>query len=274
MEPLAQGELSQLNKRIRQDIIRMIGTAKSGHPGGSLSCVEILSTLYFRVMNVDPEHPRWEGRDRFVLSKGHAAPALYAVLAHRGYFPPEELLSLRQFGSRLQGHPDMKKTPGVDASTGSLGQGLSIAVGLALGGRLGGKAYRVFVVVGDGEIQEGQFWEAAMAAAHYKLSAVTLVLDYNGLQIDGTCEEVMSLGNVGDKLAAFGFAVSEVDGHSIAQLESAFRLPAQDRPKCIIAHTHKGCGVSFMEDQVGWHGKAPNAEEVARALSELGGGSS
>ncbi len=271
MELIAPGELIKLNQTIRQDIVKMIGAAKSGHPGGSLSAVEILSTLYYRVMHIDPENPKWEGRDRFVLSKGHAAPALYSVLAHRGFFPAEELMSLRKFGSRLQGHPDMKKTPGIDASTGSLGQGFSIAVGMALGSKLSGKGYQVFAVVGDGEIQEGQFWEAAMAAAHYKLGGLTVVLDYNGLQIDGTNEEVMSLGNIRQKFESFGFAVAEVDGHSVEQLEAAFKSPGTDRPKCVIAHTHKGQGVSFMADQVGWHGKAPNEDEMAQALSELGG---
>jgi transketolase len=263
--------LKKLNVSIRQDIIKMLDSSKSGHPGGSLSCVEILSTLYFNVMKLDTQNPKWEDRDRLILSKGHAAPALYAVLANRGYFPTEELLTLRRLGSRLQGHPDMKRTPGVDMSTGSLGQGLSAAVGVALGAKLKKAAYRVFAVTGDGELQEGQIWEAAMSAAHYKLDNLVVVVDYNKCQIDGRNSEVMGLGDLRKKFEAFGFYVIEVDGHNVKELEEAYNFVVKGMPKCIIANTIKGKGVSFMEDQVGWHGKAPNSEEVSKALSELGG---
>ena len=264
---MTEEHLQRLCREIRADILNMIGHAKSGHPGGSLSCVEILATLYFREMSADPALPA-DRRDKCILCKGHAAPALYAVLAHRGYFPRAELLTLRQLGSRLQGHPDMKKTPGVDASTGSLGQGCSIAVGLALGARLRGTGQKVFAVVGDGEIQEGQFWEAMMSAAHFKLTNLTVILDHNGLQIDGANDEVMSLGDIRAKLQAFGFAVIEADGHDARQLLAAYGKQT-DRPKFILAHTVKGKGVSFMENQAGWHGKAPAAEETRQALAEL-----
>lgn len=260
-------EMQEMCRQIRVDIIKMLGEAKSGHPGGSLSCVEILSTLYFQVMTVkdadDLDH------DRCVLCKGHGAPALYAVLSRRGFFPVEELATLRKIGSRLQGHPDMKRTPGVDASTGSLGQGGSIAVGLALGQRLRGNQRNVYAIVGDGEMQEGQFWEAMMSAAHYKLHNLTVIIDHNGLQIDGTNDQVMSLGSITDKMRAFGFTVLEVDGHNIEQLLEAY-VVRSSRPKCIIANTVKGKGVSFMENQVGWHGKAPSSDEVRQALCELG----
>ena len=264
---MKEEELQRLCREIRADIVRMIGGVKSGHPGGSLSCVEILASLYFKEMHAAPSLPVSK-RDKCVLCKGHAAPALYAVLAHRGYFPLDELLTLRQLGSRLQGHPDMKKTPGVDASTGSLGQGCSIAVGLALGARLKGSPQRVFAVVGDGEMQEGQFWEAMMSAAHFKLSNLTVILDHNGLQIDGANNTVMGLGDIQAKLCAFGFDVAEVDGHDIGQLLAAYRKKTA-QPKFIIAETVKGKGVSFMENQAGWHGKAPNAEETQQALAEL-----
>lgn len=264
-------ELIELNRQIRADILAMLHECKSGHPGGSLSCVEIIATLYFQVMRIDPRRPGWEERDRFVLSKGHAAPTLYAVLARQGFFPTAELLMLRKLGSRLQGHPDMRKTPGVDASTGSLGQGVSIAVGMALGAKLKQKTYQVYAVLGDGEMQEGEVWEAAMAASHYHLDNLTLILDYNRLQIDGPNDQVMSLGDIGQKMAAFGFAVSDVDGHSVRELRDACTAVAADRPKFIIAHTVKGKGVSFMENQLGWHGKAPGDEETTKALSELRG---
>jgi len=260
-------ELQRLCRGIRADIVRMIGRVKSGHPGGSLSCAEILATLYFREMRADPATPP-EQRDKCVLCKGHAAPALYAVLARRGYFPREELETLRRLGSRLQGHPDMKKTPGVDASTGSLGQGCSIAVGMALGARLKGSAQRIFAVVGDGEMQEGQSWEAMMSAAHFGLTNLTVILDHNGLQIDGANDEVMNLGDIKAKLLAFGFDVIEVDGHDTAQLLDAYARKT-DKPKFILAETVKGKGVSFMENQAGWHGKAPSADETEQALAEL-----
>jgi transketolase len=264
-------EFEDLNRKIRIDIVKMLGAAKSGHPGGSLSCVEIISTLYFNEMKVDTNNPHWDNRDRFVLSKGHAAPALYAVLAHNGFFPKSELISLRKYGSILQGHPDAKKTPGVDASTGSLGQGVSIAVGMALGARLSGRQNKVYTLIGDGEMDEGQVWEAFMAANHYNLDNLTIILDYNGLQIDGPCETVMSLGNVKAKVEAFGFTTIEVNGHDISQLHDAFAAPFNNRPKFIIAHTVKGKGVSFMENQFGWHGRAPSDEEVKTAVAELGG---
>lgn len=264
---MTEEELQRLCREVRADIVRMIGGVKSGHPGGSLSCAEILVTLYFREMQSDPALPS-EKRDKCVLCKGHAAPALYATLAHRGFFPREELSTLRQLGSRLQGHPDMNKTPGVDASTGSLGQGCSIAVGMALGARLKGSAQKVFAVVGDGEMQEGQFWEAMMSAAHFKLTNLTVILDHNGLQIDGANNEVMSLGDIKAKLQAFGFDVIEVDGHNIGQLLAAYGKTTT-KPKFILAETVKGKGVSFMENQAGWHGKAPSTDETLQALAEL-----
>lgn len=257
-------------KELRSDIIKMIGRASSGHPGGSLSAVEILACLYYYKMKIDPQNPNWEDRDRFVLSKGHAAPAYYAVLADKGFFHREELLNFRQLRSILQGHPDAKKTPGVDASTGSLGQGLSIAVGMALGARLRGKDINVYALLGDGELQEGQVWEAFMSAAHYRLLNLTVLIDNNGLQLDGSTDEVMSLGNIKEKLMSFGFECIEVDGHSIPDIIRALDLPAS-KPKCILCKTVKGKGVSFMENQVGWHGKAPSREEAKIALSELGG---
>ncbi|HEY8463985.1 MAG TPA: transketolase [Bacillota bacterium] len=264
-------ELKKINNQIRVDIINMLAHSKSGHPGGSLSCVEIISTLYYRVMKVDPANPQWNERDRFVLSKGHAAPTLYAVLASRGFFPKDELYTLRKYGSRLQGHPDSKKTPGVDASTGSLGQGSSVAVGMALGAKHQKLGFRVFALLGDGEMQEGQVWEASMAAAHYKLDNLTFILDYNGLQIDGSNEQVMSLGDISGKMRAYGFKVIQVDGHDVTALEEAFQAPCVGQPKFVIAKTTKGKGVSFMEGQVGWHGKAPNDAEINQALKELGG---
>lgn len=259
--------LKETCRLIRRDILTMIGEANSGHVGGSLSCVEILASLYFEVMKADPALAA-DRRDKCVLCKGHAAPALYAVLAHRGFFPREELSTLRRLGSRLQGHPDMRKTPGVDASTGSLGQGGSIAVGMALGARLAQSGQRIYAIVGDGEMQEGQFWEAMMAAAHYKLDNLTVIIDHNGLQIDGTNEQVMSLGDIRAKMTAFGFGVIDVDGHNLSQLQAAFSLET-DGPRCLLAKTVKGKGVSFMENQVGWHGKAPSADELVRSLVEL-----
>jgi transketolase len=258
---------------IRQDIIRMLGESKSGHPGGSLSATDIVTTLYFYEMNVDPANPKWPDRDRFVLSKGHAAPVLYAALAEKGYFPREELMTLRKTGSRLQGHPSMKHLPGIEMSTGSLGQGLSAANGMALAGRLDGKGYRVYVVLGDGEIQEGQVWEAAMAAAHYELDNVVAFLDHNGLQIDGPTKDVMSPEPVADKWRAFGWHVIEINGHDFTEIINALQKAKEvkGKPTMIIANTVKGKGVSFMENQVGWHGNAPSQEQTCQALSELGG---
>jgi len=264
-------QLQSAAKVIRRDIVTMLAEAGSGHPGGSLSAADIVTALYFEVMNVNPEQPKWPERDRFVLSKGHAAPVLYAALAERGYFEPAELKTLRKLGSRLQGHPDMKKLPGVEMSTGSLGQGFSAANGMALAGKVDKKDYRVYVLLGDGEIQEGQVWEAAMLASHYKLDNLTAFLDYNGLQIDGPTEEVMSSGSLADKWRAFGWHVIEIDGHDIKQILEAVEKAkvTTGQPTLILAHTIKGKGVSFMENQVGWHGKAPNAEQVQQALEEL-----
>jgi transketolase len=265
-------ELTSAAQQIRRDIVEMIHTAGSGHPGGSLSAVEILTTLYFDTMDIDPKDPERTTRDRFVLSKGHAAPALYATLARRGYFAPETLGTLRKMGSILQGHPDMKKVPGVDFSTGSLGQGFSGAVGMALANRLDGNGKKVYVLLGDGELNEGIVWEAAMAAGHYGLSNLVAIVDHNGLQIDGTNDEVMTLGSVGGKWESFGWHVLSADGHDSAALIEAYRkAEAIDGPVVVIAETIKGKGVSFMEDKVGWHGKAPSAEELSTALAELGG---
>jgi len=260
--------------RTRKWIVKMTHAAGSGHPGGSLSATDILTALYFHIMNHDPAKPEWPDRDRFVLSKGHSAPALYATLAQAGYFPEEELMTLRKYGSRLQGHPSMRRLPGIDMSTGSLGQGLSVANGMALGGRLDGKNYRVYCLIGDGEAQEGQIWEAAMSAAHYKLDRVTAVLDCNGYQIDGTTEDVMSLEPLAEKWRAFGWQVYEIDGHNLRQIITAFDRAkmVQGRPQMIIAKTVKGKGVSFMEcDACAFHGNAPKDEELKLALDELGG---
>ena len=257
--------------QVRRDIINMTAAAGCGHPGGSLSIVEALVALYYEKMNIDPQNPKMEDRDRFVLSKGHAAPALYAVLGERGFFSTEEFANFRQYGSFLQGHPDMKRCPGVDASTGSLGQGISIATGMALGAKAQGKSYQVYTIIGDGESQEGLVWEACMAAAHYKLDNLTVILDNNGLQIDGSNDEVMSLGNVSAKFAAFGMDVVEVaNGNDYDEVLAALNKPHKPgMPKLIRMKTTKGKGVSFMENQVGWHGKAPNAEQRDKALAEL-----
>jgi len=249
----------------------MLVTSKSGHPGGSLSAADILATLFFHEMRLNPEDPQWADRDRFVLSKGHAAPVLYAALAEKGYFPKEELQGLRQTGRMLQGHPDMRKTPGVDMSTGSLGQGLSAANGMALAGKLDGKNYRVFVLLGDGEMAEGQIWEAAMASAHYNLDNVTAVIDFNGLQIDGTTDSVMCSSPLAEKWRAFCWHVIEVDGHDVDALIAAFAeaKEVEGKPSMIIAKTVKGKGVSFMENVAGWHGNAPSVEQGEQALKEL-----
>jgi len=266
--------LEQLKEKanvIRKDIIEMLAEAKSGHPGGSLSAVEILTYLYFKEMNVDPANPQWPDRDRFILSKGHGAPVLYSVLAEKGYFPKEELMKLRKTGAMLQGHPDMKGTPGVDMSTGSLGQGLSAANGMALAGKLDNKNYRVYALLGDGEMQEGQVWEAAMTSAHYKLDNLTIFIDNNGLQIDGTNEEVKNVNPIEDKWKVFGWHVITIDGHDLQQIEKAVEEAknTKGKPTAIVAKTVKGKGVSFMENQVGWHGVAPNAEQKEQALKEL-----
>ncbi len=264
-------QLEDKAKAIRRHIVTMLGEAGSGHPGGSLSAADLVAALYFKVMRVDPEDPQNPDRDRFVLSKGHGAPVLYAALAERGFFPVEDLKTLRKLGSKLQGHPDMRKVPGVDMSTGSLGQGLSVANGMALAGKLDKKDFRVYVLLGDGEIQEGQIWEAAMAAAHYKLDNLTAFLDHNKMQIDGNIEEVMSPEPVADKWRAFGWHVIEIDGHNMEQILNAIEEAKKTagKPTIIVAKTVKGKGVSFMEDQVGWHGKAPSPEQVEEALKEL-----
>jgi transketolase len=264
--------IAHLSQAMRRDIIRMVSTAGSGHPGGSLSAVEIVATLYGSVMRHDSADPKMAGRDRFVLSKGHAAPVLYAALAETGYFPREEVLTLRKLGSRLQGHPDMRKLPGVEVSTGSLGQGLALANGLALALRLdGADEPTVFCLMGDGELQEGSVWEAAMASAHYGLDNLVAIVDLNGLQIDGPTCEVMDLGNVPEKFASFGWTVMTCDGHGVAEIHDALtRAKAHvGGPIVIVARTMKGRGVSFMENLCEWHGKAPNADECARALAEL-----
>ena len=261
---------------MRKDIIRMLCRAGSGHPGGSLSAADIVAALYFKVMRIDPDNPKKPDRDRFVLSKGHAAPVLYSALAQRGYFPREELDTLRKLGSRLQGHPDMKRLPGVEMSTGSLGQGLSAANGMALAGKLDRLDYRVYVLLGDGENQEGQVWEAAMAAAHYKLDNLTAFVDHNRLQIDGPIEEVMSPEPVADKWKAFGWDVQVIDGHDMLQILQALEKAStvRGKPQMIVAETVKCKGVSFMENGVGWHGVAPKQEEMEKALAELAGNNS
>ena len=267
-------ELEQRANDMRIDIVRMIAEAGSGHPGGSLSCADILTALYFGgVMDHDPQNPKWEGRDRFILAKGHAAPALYAALAHAGYFPREELMTLRKLGTRLQGHPDCNLCPGVEVSTGSLGQGLSIAAGACAGLKLSGSAQTVFALLGDGECQEGQVWEAAMWAAHKKLDNLVAIVDRNCLQIDGNTADVCDPGDVAAKFAAFGWDAAEVDGHDISALVSALSAAKADRsgkPHVLVARTVKGKGVSFMENQAGWHGKAPNADQTQTALADLG----
>lgn len=266
-------ELEQTARKVRQTILQEIHAAGSGHPGGSLSAADIMTALYFEVMNIDPENPGKEDRDRFVLSKGHAAPVLYAVLAHRGFFPVEDCLSLRKLGSHFQGHPNMHKVPGVEMSTGSLGQGFSVAVGMALAAKMDHPESRVYALLGDGEIQEGIIWEAAMAAAHYHLSNMTVVVDWNGLQIDGRNDDVMTVRPIDEKFRAFGWNVLTCDGHNMKEIIDALQAAKDygDKPTAIIAKTHKGQGVSFMTDDPGWHGKAPDDEQFTRAMEELGG---
>ncbi|MBQ5544625.1 MAG: transketolase [Clostridia bacterium] len=271
MEFSEKKQLSLLACKVRQHIIEGTFHAKSGHPGGSLSAADIITYLYFREMKVDPKNPQWEDRDRFVLSKGHAAPALYGALAVKGFFPEDEIQNLRKPSSYLQGHPDMKGIPGVDMSTGSLGQGVSCAVGMALAGKVAKKDYRVYAVLGDGEIQEGQVWEAAMFASHKKLDNLTIFIDNNNLQIDGTMDEVNSPYPIPEKFQAFGWHTVEIDGHDFDQIEAAVAeaKSVTDKPTAVIMHTVKGKGVSFMEHQVGWHGVAPNAEQYEAAMNEL-----
>lgn len=265
-------ELEKKAKVIRKHVLIMIHAAGSGHPGGSLSYADIMTALYFKVMNHRPENPSWDDRDRLVLSKGHAAPTYYAVLAETGYFPVEELLTLRKLGSRLQGHPSRSKTPGVEMSTGSLGQGLSVANGMALAAKMDGKPHRVYCLCGDGEMESGQIWEAAMLGAHYKLDNVTAFIDKNGLQIDGPTEKVMCSEPLFDKWKAFGWNVIEIDGHSMKEIVTACERAKQvkGKPTMIIANTIKGKGVSFMEGSLKFHGNPPSDEELEIALNELG----
>ena len=264
-------ELAKVANEVRKGVVTAVHAAKSGHPGGSLGAADIMTYLYFEEMNIDPADPHKADRDRFVLSKGHAAPGLYSVLANRGYFPVEELETLRHIGSRLQGHPNMNTTPGVDMSTGSLGQGVSVAAGMALGAKYENKNLRVYTATGDGEIQEGQIWEALMFAAHYKLDNLCVIVDNNNLQIDGEVSKVMSPYPIDEKLKAFGFEVICIDGHSFDEIEAAFEKAktVKGRPTAIIAKTVKGKGVSFMENQASWHGTAPNGEQYETAMSEL-----
>ena len=264
-------ELKNIANKIRIGIIDATHAAKCGHPGGSLSIADIMAYLYFEKMNIDPKNPKAEGRDRFVLSKGHTAPALYSTLAHRGFFPVEDLVTLRKIDSYLQGHPDMNKVPGVDMSTGSLGLGISAACGMALAGKIDGKDYRVYTVIGDGESEEGQVWEASMFASHYKLDNLCVILDLNGLQIDGPITEVMNPTPHDKKFEAFGFHVITIDGHDFNAIEAAFdeAESVKGKPTVIIAKTTKGKGVSFMENAVNWHGAAPNDEQHAVAIKEL-----
>ena len=264
-------ELKNIANDVRIGIIDSTHAAKCGHPGGSLSIADILTYLYFEKMNIDPENPKMENRDRFVLSKGHTAPGLYATLAHRGFFPVEDLLTLRKIDSYLQGHPDMHKVPGVDMSSGSLGLGISSACGMALAGKIDNKDYRVYTIIGDGESEEGQVWEAAMFASHYKLDNLCVILDLNGLQIDGPITEVMNPTPHDKKFEAFGFHVITIDGHDFNQIEAAFAEAEETKgqPTVIIARTVKGKNVSFMENSVNWHGAAPNDEQHAAAIAEL-----
>ena len=271
MTPVEKKQLQIQACKVRMGIVDAVHGAKAGHPGGSLSAADMFTYLYFKEMNVDPANPKWEDRDRFVLSKGHTAPGLYSALAHRGFFPVEDLPTLRHIDSYLQGHPNMNSVPGVDMSTGSLGQGISCAVGMALGLKHQGKSARVYTLLGDGEIQEGQVWEACMAASHYKLDNLVVIVDNNGLQIDGKVSDVMSPYPIGDKLVAFGFHVNHIDGHNFDEIEAALNRAKEikGQPSAIIMKTTKGKNVSFMENNAGWHGKAPNDAEHEQALNEL-----
>lgn len=271
MEENKKLELKKIAVNVRKGVIEGTFNAKSGHPGGSLSIADIVTYLYFVKMNVNPEKPDCEDRDRFVLSKGHTAPALYAALAHRGFFPVELIKTLRKPDSILQGHPSMRYTPGVDMSTGSLGQGISVAAGMALAGKLKGKDYKVYTILGDGEIEEGQVWEAAMFAGNRKLDNLVAVVDFNNLQIDGSLDEVNSPYPIKEKFEAFNWNVIEINGHCFDQIEDAFNKAdeCKDKPTCIISKSVKGKGVSFMEDKCDWHGSAPNAEQYAIAMAEL-----
>jgi transketolase len=270
-QELSMEELVQMARRLRRHVVTMIAQAGSGHPGGSLSAADIITALYFKELRYDPTNPQWPERDRFILSKGHAAPILYAALAESGYFPVTELSTLRQLGSCLQGHTDRTMTPGVEMSSGSLGQGLSFAIGTALAGRLDKRSYRVYALLGDGECDEGQVWEAAMAAAHFKLDNLLAIVDHNGLQLDGSNREIMNLEPLADKWRSFGWHAIEINGHDFPAILGAFQKARQikGQPTVIIALTVKGKGVSFMENKVEFHGRAPTAEEMAKALKEL-----
>lgn len=275
MKNTSISELKQIAIELRKSAVTMIYEAQSGHPGGALSAADIVTALYFKEMNIDPKNPKWEDRDRFVLSKGHVCPILYAALGKLGYFPEEYLHKLRQEGSILQGHPDMKKCPGIDISTGSLGQGLSCAVGMAIAGKRDHKDYRVFAMVGDGECNEGQIWEAVMTGYKYNLDNLVVFVDNNRLQLDGTCEEVMPNIDLGKRFEAFGYEVFYIDGHNMEEIVATLdkiRASHNGLPKAVIANTIKGRGVSFMENQVGWHGVAPNDEQYKQAMEELEGG--
>ena len=266
-------ELAEKARRIRINALKAIHAAKSGHPGGSLSSADILATLYFGELNIDPKNPKMADRDKFVLSKGHAVPALYAALGERGFYEVSEMMTLRQVGSKFQGHPNMRKVPGIEMSTGSLGQGFSAAVGMAAAGKIDKNPGRVYVLTGDGELQEGIVWEAAMQASHRKLDNLVAIVDLNGLQIDGKVNDVKCVCPVDEKFRSFGWNVISVDGHNFEELTTAFSEAKSSKgvPTAIIAHTHKGKGVSFMEDNAGWHGKAPSDDELAAAIEELGG---
>ncbi|NLY71833.1 MAG: transketolase [Clostridiales bacterium] len=266
-------ELEKKANELRIDVIKSLKEAGSGHPGGSLSAADIISVLYFHEMKVYPDDPYNKDRDKFVLSKGHAAPILYAALAHKGFFPVEDLMTLRKLGSSLQGHPDMKKVPGVDMSTGSLGQGISTAVGMAIAGKLDKSPGRVYAMLGDGELQEGIVWEAFMAAAHYELDNLVAIIDWNGIQIDGFNDDIMKVTPIDEKLKSFNWGVTVIDGHNIEEIVKAFEeaRKCKGKPFAIIAKTIKGCGVSFMENLNSWHGKAPDDEQARKALEELGG---
>lgn len=263
--------LEKISKNIRRNIVEMVHSASSGHPGGSLSITDVLTVLYFQEMNINIENPKDENRDRLVLSKGHCSPALYATLAEKGFIPKEDLKGFRKIDSYLQGHPDMKKIPGVDMTSGSLGQGLSVSNGMALSAKLDNKDYRVYCVMGDGEIQEGQVWEAAMTSSHYKLDNLCVIVDNNNLQIDGKVSEVMNPYPIDKKFESFGFHVINIDGHNFEEIINAFKdaKEIKEKPTAIIAKTIKGKGVSYMENQAGWHGKAPNDDEYQIALNEL-----
>jgi transketolase len=265
--------LTETTRALRCKVLEMIHKAQTGHPGGSLSAAEIIVTLYETQLNVDPKNPRWPDRDRFVLAKGHGAPALYWMLAEKGFFAKAELDNFRQLGSMLQGHPDMKKTPGVDMSTGSLGQGLSAAIGMALAARMDGKKYHTWAVLGDGELDEGQVWESAAFASFNKVTNLTAIVDWNRVQLDGTVDEILGMDPVPDKWRSFGWNVIECDGHDVASLLEAYgqAKAEKDRPSVILAHTVKGKGVSFMEGKCAWHGAPPNAEQYKQAIAELGG---